>query len=281
MAQMSTTQLMDAALAMIGATEAPADSVIDHPGTRIGHVLVGLDVDVAELFMARQLGYHAVLAYHPNGTRGRLARMDAMQHGARLLALGMDEAKIRALLDPRITRLQRAEARMNPDRAGSVARLLDLPFLTIHSPFGEVARRTIQATVDAALAAQPDATLRDLCEFLDVLAPFGNAPRPMPRPHAGWEARAGRVVVALGTYAPPDAAIARAYFAQGVQTLCVADFAEADWHDLAQDELPGNIFILGEAASASVGILPYVADLRAQGIEVTTFAGVLGDASTP
>jgi hypothetical protein len=277
MAQMSTDQLLAAALTLSGQTAAPRDSVIAHPGTRISHVLLGLEVGVAELFMARQLGYHAVLAYHaPDGSG---LTWSAAEHARGLQELGVPIADYRGALGAYAAHLQRLAAQHIPDRAASVARLLDLPFLSIQTPFALIAQRAIQATLDDALHAHPDATLQDLQDALRTLTPFAAAPVSFPEPYAGWDAPAGRVMVAPLTVAPPSAAIARAYFAQGVRTLCVASFGEADWHELAHDQMDGNIFILGEAACASVGILPYVAGLRSQGIEVTTFAGVLGDAS--
>lgn len=275
MAQMSTAQLLDVALAMVGMTQAPPDSSIYHPGTRISHVLVGLDVDVAELFMARQLGYHAVLSYHAVGSKGRA--WDAAEQSKGLQRAGVNNDAVRVAIEEYAGRLTRQAIQLNPNRAASVAQLLDLPFLNIQSPLAEAARRTIQATIDAALAPQPDASLAQMQDALRALPSFAIAPHSPPDPFAGWDAPAGRVVVAPFTAVPPDLAIARAYFAQGVDTLCVAGFAEDDWQTLAHGQVPGNIMILGEAPAVSVGMLPYVAELRMRGMEVTTFAGVLGD----
>ena len=61
---------MQLALDLVGWTEIPPDSAIYYPGSRISHVLIGIDVGAGELFLARQLGFHAVIAHHPNGFTG-------------------------------------------------------------------------------------------------------------------------------------------------------------------------------------------------------------------
>ena len=64
MTAVTTARLMEIALEMAGWDSIPGDCAIYYPGSRIGHLLLGIDVGAAELFMARQLGYHAVVAHH-------------------------------------------------------------------------------------------------------------------------------------------------------------------------------------------------------------------------
>src|SRR5579884_3973939 len=72
MPAMTTDQLMRAALDLVGWDETPADCAIYHPGTRISHILLGIDIEPDLVFMARQLGYHAVVAHRPCGFTGPL-----------------------------------------------------------------------------------------------------------------------------------------------------------------------------------------------------------------
>ena len=73
MAAVTTERLIEIALEMAGWTDIPPDSAIYWPGSRISHILLGIDVGTAELFMARQLGYHCVISHRPAGYPGPVA----------------------------------------------------------------------------------------------------------------------------------------------------------------------------------------------------------------
>lgn len=275
MAQVNTDQLLTLALEMIGEDQVPPDSMIYQPGTRIGHVLVGLDIGVAELFMARQLGYHAVLAHRPAGYPGP-GWQAYRRHAEQLIAAGVPAAAAEAAIIPGLARLQALAAQANDDAAPSLARLVDLPYLAIHTPFDEHGRAIMQTALDAIAVANSNATLADLRDALLALPAFAAATTPLLEPRQGWDAPAGKVAVAYGAYSPPDYAIARAYLTQGIDTLVCAACDPADLERLQADGIPGNVVVLGRLAAASVGIAPYIAALRGQGIEVTVFGGVIG-----
>ncbi|HEX8729742.1 MAG TPA: hypothetical protein VF739_14015, partial [Ktedonobacterales bacterium] len=116
----------------------------------------------------------------------------------------------------------------------------------------------------------------DLRDALLALPEFAAARPPMELAHGAWDAHPGRILVAAGGLRPLDYAIARAYLTHGVDTLCCADFAYEDARRLASEGVPGNLLVMGRIACASVGINRYVARLRGEGLEVRTFAGVVG-----
>jgi hypothetical protein len=91
-----------------------------------------------------------------------------------------------------------------------------------------------------------------------------------------WDAPAGRVVVSHGAYTNGGYHVARAYLTHGVNTVCSIHFPLEDAQRLAAEGVRGNILVMGHIAGDSVGINPYVARLRADGLEVTTFSGVIG-----
>lgn len=275
MAQVNTDQLVNLALELIGEEQAPPDTFIYQSGTRISHVLVGLDIGVAELFMARQLGYHAVLAHHPAGYPGP-GSFSYRRHAAHMLAAGVPAAEAEEAIQPGLTRLNALAAAANDDAAPSLARLVDLPYLAIHTPFAEHGRRIMQGALETATSLNPHAPVADLRAALLSLPSFGAATTPLLEPRLGWDAPAGKVALAYGAYAAPDFAIARAYLTNGIGTLVCADLAPADLDRLQAEGIPGNILVMGRLAAASVGILPYIAALRSQGIEVTVFGGVIG-----
>ncbi len=275
MAAVTTARLMEIALEMAGWDSMPGDCAIYYPGTRISHVLLGIDVGSAELFMARQLGYHAVIAHHPAGYAGPFWEVYRL-HVQQMLAAGVRREVAEAAVADRIAGFQAAAQRENYDHVASVARLLETPFLNIHSPLDEVGRRIMQETVDNAVVANPAATVADLRDALLKLSPFAAARTEMQVPLGDWEAQAGRVVVSHGAYTNGGYSVARAYFTHGVDTLCSIHFPREDAERLAAEGIRGNLLVMGHIAGDSVGINPYVARLRADGLEVTTFSGVIG-----
>ena len=275
MAAVTTERLMQIALEMAGWDSIPGDCAIYYPGTRISHLLLGIDVGAAELFMARQLGYHAVVAHHPAGFAGPYWEVYRL-HVGQMVAAGVPRAEAEAAVAERIAGFEAAAQRENYDHIASIARLLETPFLNIHSPLDEVGRRIMQATVDEALAVNPAATVATLRAALLRLPEFAAARTQMQVALGGWDTPAGRVVVSHGAYTNGGYRVARAYLTHGVDTLCCIHFPLEDAQRLAAEGVRGNILVMGHIAGDSVGINPYVARLRADGLEVTTFSGVIG-----
>ncbi|HEY7975120.1 MAG TPA: hypothetical protein VID72_07245 [Ktedonobacterales bacterium] len=275
MAAVTTARLMEMALEMAGWDSVPGDCAVYAPGARISHLLLGIDVGASELFMARQLGYHAVIAHHPAGYAGPFWEVYRL-HVGQMVAAGVPRAEAEAAVAERIAGFEAAAQRENYDHVASVARLLETPFLNIHSPLDEVGRRIMQATVDAALAANPAATVADLRAALLRLPEFAAARTQMQVALGAWDAPAGRVVVSHGAYTNGGYHVARAYLTHGVNTVCSIHFPLEDAQRLAAEGVRGNILVMGHIAGDSVGINPYVARLRADGLEVTTFSGVIG-----
>jgi hypothetical protein len=274
-AAVTTERLMAIALEMAGWDSIPGDCAIYYPGSRINHILLGIDVGAAELFMARQLGYHAVIAHHPAGSVGPFWEVYHL-HADQMTAAGVPPAVAEAAVAARIEEFQAASQRENYDHAASVARLLETPFLNIHSPLDEVGRRIMQATADEACAANPSLTVAGLRDALLALPPFTAARTTMQVPLGAWDAPAGRVIVSHGAYTNGGYRVAKAYLTHGVDTVCSIHFPLEDAQRLAAEGVRGNILVMGHIAGDSVGILPYVARLRAEGLEVTTFSGVIG-----
>ena len=275
MAAVNTEHLMQVALDMAGWDAIPGDCAIYYPGGRISHVLMGIDAGAAELFMARQLGYHAVIAHHPAGYAGPFWDVYHL-HVGQMVAAGVSVDVAEQAVAARIAGFQAASQRENYDHAASVARLLEMPFLNIHSPLDEVGRRIMQRVVDEQLARKPDSTVGDVRDTLLTLPEYAAARTRMQNPLGSWDAPAGKVVVSHGAYTNGGYAVARAFLTHGVQTVCCIHFPLEDAQRLASEGVLGNILVMGHIAGDSVGINPYVARLRDSGLEVTTFSGIIG-----
>jgi hypothetical protein len=145
-----------------------------------------------------------------------------------------------------------------------------------------VGRRILTAKIDEAQATNVALTVAQLRDAFLSLPEYAAA-RVTPRLALGdWAAPAGRVVVSHGAYCPPTAAIARAYLTHGVDTLVVSGLSGEEVKEVrelaAEVDLQGTILMLGGSATTSLGLNPYIARLRADGLEVGAFAGIVGDA---
>lgn len=276
MAAVTTEHLMGLALEIAGWEAIPGDCAVYYPGTRISHALMGIDVGTAELFMARQLGYHAVIAHHPAGYAGPFWDVYHL-HVGQMVAAGVAADVAEQAVAARIEGFKAASQRENYDHVASVARLLEIPFLNIHSPLDEVGRRIMQHTVDEQLARKPSSTVADVRDALLKLPEYAAARTQMQNPLGAWDAPAGKVIVSHGAYTNGGYPVAHAYLTSGVNTICCIHFPLEDAQRLAREGVQGNILVMGHIAGDSVGINPYVARLRESGLEVTTFSGIIGE----
>lgn len=275
MTAVTTERLMDIALDMAGFSEIPPDSGIYYPGTRISHVLLGVDIGPAEVFMARQLGYHAVIAHRPPGYPGPVWEV-YRQHVAQMEEYGVPHTVAQEAIARRYAMLEAAALLQNYDRVPSVARLLEMPLLNILSPLESIGRHFLKRLVDEATAANPSISIAELATVLGALPELRSAATAARLMVGDWSQPVGVSAISHGAYLPPDWAIARAYLEHGVDTLICAGIDGSEIHQMPENTLDrGAILALGGSAMASIGLNPYISRLRAEGLEVTSFSGVI------
>lgn len=269
----STEAIMQMALDLVGMQEIPGDSAIYYPGQGIKKVLFGIDISTAELAMAKQLGYDAVIAHHPPQTPTIPAWKVYLRHIDFLTQAGVPKEAAEAAVLPRAESMAAGFQSANHDHYPSIARLLDIPFMNIHCPLDELGRRIMQETVDACLAANSQATLGDVVDALNALPEFSNAFTKIEIAMGDAKAPAGKVVVAHGALTNGGYAVANAYFEYGVPTVLYIHIPYPDLQRL-RTEAKGQLIISGHISSDLVGINPFVEKLQDAGIEVTTISGI-------
>jgi hypothetical protein len=272
----TTQKLVELAWELAGEPESGGTVAIYHAGTRISHILLCLKARTAELFMARQLGYHAVVAYDPAGPDdgvGDLARRQLTE----LFAAGVPPSTAEPAVASFLSDLHLERLQAYPEQVPAVARLLEMPLVSVWSPLDALARRRLRELAIGALKAHARGSVRDLRDALladPVLAGDEQAPL-LALGH--WDAPAGRVAILCSGAGGGGFAILNAYLNfDGVDTvICDALAPEVAWR-LREVETPSNVLVLGRTATAALGLIPYAARLRAEGLEVT-FLGVAND----
>jgi putative NIF3 family GTP cyclohydrolase 1 type 2 len=269
---MNTADLMQIALDLGGFPEIPADSGIWVEGDHLRRVLIGLDVGTAELLMARQLGFDAVVAHHPVQRRGFWKVFE--RHWELMRAAGLPDDAIRAAIETRSAGMRLAEHNTNDDHVVSVARLLGMPFLNCHLPLDEYTRRVLIRTVAECQQANPNATAGQVAEAIGQLPSFERSWLKPLVAHGSADAPAGRVVASIASGTNGGYSVAEAYLTHGVDTVIYMHIQPEDRERLRREGVRGNLIITGHAPADSIGVDAFVQALRRRGLEVETFSGV-------
>ena len=272
---MNTDEIMALALGMVGFKEIPADSEIYVSGDNIRRVLFGVDIGSAELLMAKDQGYDAVIAHHPVGGRARVEAWRVFEkHVDQMTEMGVPEALARAAIQRKLSTLEHEAHSANYDHVASIARHLQMPFMNIHNPLDELGRRRITDEISRLFSGKNDATLADVISAIEAIPEFERALTEVKLRHGSLSNKAGRTVFSHAAYTNGGYEVAKAYYAHGVDTVLYIHIAEADLAKLKVDRV-GNLIVTGHIASDSVGINPFIAQLRGKGVEVEIISGII------
>jgi putative NIF3 family GTP cyclohydrolase 1 type 2 len=272
---MSTTDVVNLALEMAGMHHMPADSAVYVEGDDLQRVMFGIDIAAAELLLARHLKCDGVIAHHPAGGSATLNFPEVLtRHVELMVEHGVPAVAARDALQPLLTRsLLRAQTQ-NYDHVPSVARLLKLPFLNVHLPLDEVGRRVMVETVEQHLQAfDHEPSVQDAIDALLTLPEFANAPTRIMVPVGAVDRPLGRLAVVHGAGTNGGAAIARAYFTAGVNTVLYIHIAPEEAERL-RSETSGNLIVTGHIASDLIGINRFAAELEARGVQLVRMSGL-------
>ena len=272
---MNTDEIMKIALDMVGFEAIPADSEIYVPGDSIRRILVGIDIGSAELLIAKEQRYDAVIAHHPAGGRARLEGWKVFEkHMDQMKEAGIPEKDAREAIQKKIHNLEIETHSVNYDHVPSVARHLRMPFMNIHNPLDELGRRRVNEVIQRRLSAERDAAVADLMDSIRAIPEFQRASTEVKLRHGALSNRAGRTVFSHAAYTNGGYEVARTYYRHGVDTVVYIHISEADLAKLRADGV-GNLIVTGHTASDSVGINPFLAELRKRGVQVDAISGIV------
>ncbi len=272
---MNTDELMKLALDMAGFEAIPADSEIYVPGDSIRKVLFGVDIGSAELIIAKDQGYDAVIAHHPAGGRARLEGWKVFEkHVDQMIEAGVPESDAKEAIRKKISTLEVETHSANYDHVPSVARHLKMPFMNIHNPLDELGRRHIVEVIQRQRSVNRDATVADLIGSIRTIPEFQQASTEVKLRHGALSSRAGRTVFSHAAYTNGGYEVARTYYKHGIDTVIYIHVSETDLAKLRVDGV-GNLIVTGHIASDSVGINPFLLELRKRGIKVDSIGGIV------
>jgi hypothetical protein len=184
------------------------------------------------------------------------------------------EGTARATIEPLVETRRVLNSMANYDHDLSIARLLDMPFLNIHTPLDEIGRSRMAAVVGGM---EEDDTISDLRDRLkEAFGEFRRAETQVEVRAGRPGNRIGRAVVSHGAGTNGGYPVAKAYFDHGVDTL-VYIHCRPDDARRVEAEYKGkkNLVVTGHIASDSIGINPYIDALRELGLDVTPISGII------
>lgn len=223
--------------------------------TEIKKVLVGVDIEAPEILLADRIrereGLDLVISHHPEGVAyAGLAEVMQVQSFI-LQKLGVNKDAVESFLKERIKEVDRRVAPANHSRAVDAARLLDLPFMSCHTPADNCVNRYLQTTIDKSRPKK----VKDVLEILYKIPEYkdGLMCKSGPRVILGEQKnKAGKVFVDMtgGTEGPKElfGRISQA----GVNTLVCMHLSEEHFSRAKPEHI--NIIIAGHIASDNVGI---------------------------
>ena len=263
----NTKEIMDIALKLVGFDSVPADSGIYVEGKNIEKILLGIDADVADLLLAKQLGYDAVVSHHPKGGPAVIKFHQVFsRHIQQMISAGIPKHEAEEAVRKKMAALEVEMHTRNYSHAIDVARHLRMPYMNIHTPLDELGRRIMSDKIKQGIGK--DATVGDVVSTLRELPEFKNSTTDIKIRLGAAENHAGKVIVSHGAGTNGGYEIAKTYFKHGVNTLIYIHISPADLERLKADGV-GNLIITGHIASDSVGINPFIRELENRDVSVT------------
>ncbi len=259
---------MNLSLRLADLQEIPEDSAIYVEGGNIRKVLFGIDAVAPELLLAKQSGYDCVIAHHPAGGTAAIDFHSVFKrHIEQMAKAGVPTAEAERAVTKKLGDLEVDAHSRNYAHAVDFARFLNLAYMNIHTPLDEIGRRIMAEQINRK--TRKDSTVADVVSALNELPEFKNATTRIKIRVGKPEDPAGKVVVSHGAGTNGGYEIAKTYFKHGIGTVIYIHVGLGDLERLKADGA-GNLIVTGHIASDSVGINPFIKELRKNGINVTT-----------
>jgi putative NIF3 family GTP cyclohydrolase 1 type 2 len=234
---------------------------------------MGVDMDTAELMLAKQLGYDCVVSHHPRNTNVDMLEL-LNTHIHKLEGLGVPRNKGQKLLEERKTELGYNQHVSNSRRSESAARLLDMPFMCIHTPADIIGEAVVQEFVDVKFKDKPETTVQEVVEALEEIGEYKNSARKPVIRVGSKESYAGKVYVLMSGLTGPGPKILKEYFEAGVGTLVLMHIPEKDAKEIKEQGI-GNVVVAGHMSSDSLGLNKIAQEWAKKGVETTMMSGIV------
>ncbi|MEC4684688.1 MAG: NGG1p interacting factor NIF3 [Nitrospirota bacterium] len=242
-------------------------------------ILAGIDIEVGEVVLADQMRSKGrtismLLSHHPEG-RAYAHLYDVMRMQSDVLhRFGVPINIAEDLMEGRIKEVERRLMPINHARAVDAARLLDIPFMCLHTPADNMVASYLQGVFDERKPYR----IEDVVDLLLEVPEYRQAKKigAGPKILIGSEKRkAGKIFVDMTGGTEGAKKIFSSLTAGGVSTIVAMHLSEDHRKEAEKNHL--NVVIAGHIASDNVGVnllLDKILDDTIEVIECSGFSRV-------
>lgn len=274
---MKVNDMLQVALDLTGLEKMSEDSgaVYDN-GNEIKKVLAGIDMTSAELMIAKQLGFDCVAQHHPSGiSNHEIPELLARDHMRKMMECGVPINVAQKIAYGRKETMHQRMHSRNKDTMESVAKLLDINTIALHTPADILAERYTQNKMDELTNKKPECTIQDVIDELLKIREYKDAkPGQQPEVWVGNKnSYAGKVYVEMYGVGAPTLEEYIACADAGVGTF-IGMHATPDVIEGLKKHGKANLIIAGHMASDSLGFNQILKVWEENGIEVVRISGL-------
>jgi putative NIF3 family GTP cyclohydrolase 1 type 2 len=226
------------------------------PLKEIKTIMLGIDMEAGELLLADRLkekgmNIDLVMAHHPEG-RALAGFYRVMNMQADILKkLGIAYEVGKDMLDERISEVARTVSAVNHMRSVDIARLLDIPYMCVHTPADNHVADYLQKFLDR----RRPKTLKDVIVILEAIPEYNAAAKKNAGPFImiGKEKdKAGKIVVDMTGGTEGSQRVFPRLSQAGVNTIVGMHFSERHFKSAQKEHI--NIIIAGHISSDTLGL---------------------------
>ncbi len=228
-----------------------------NPNLEIKKIMVGIDIEVAELLLADRIrqkeGLDLVIAHHPEG-KAFASLHEVMRLQIDLLTqAGLTQKTAARLLEERMLEVGRRTLAQNHTRPVDAARLLNLPFMNMHTPADNHVYRYLEAVFRQK--SKRLHRVEDVVKILNTIPEYQIARKfnTGPRIILGNPKRpVGKILLEMtgGTEGSKD--VFDKLYKAGVRTLVSMHLSEEHFKKVKDANL--NVVIAGHISSDTLGM---------------------------
>lgn len=245
---------------------------VDH-GREIKKVMAGIDIQPAEILMAKELGVDLVIAHHPVGS-GLADLADVMNLQSDVLAMyGVPINIAEALTKERISEVARGVSATNHYRTVDAAKLFNMGLMCTHT----ITDNLVATFLDKEIKKAKPEVVGDIIDVLKKISEYQIAVTQKSGPTifvGRAENSTGKVVLteitggtegAVGMYEKMSQA--------GIGTIVGMHMSEDRKSEAQKNHV--NVVIAGHMSSDSLGMNLFLDELEKRGIEIIPCSGLI------
>lgn len=240
----------------------------------IKKVLVGIDIEPAEILLAKELGnIDLIISHHPLG-KGLANLAEVMELQCDILNMeGVPINIAEGLMKERISEVARGVNRYNHQRTVDTSRLLGFNLMCVHTAADNLAARFLKEQIDKA---KPE-RLEDLVKLLKTIEEYKKAMEfgAGPKIFVGSpENRCGKISlieITGGTEGSPK--LFEKMAQAGIGTVVSMHLSEE--HRKEAETSFVNIVVAGHMSSDSLGMNLFLDQLEKRGIQIVPTSGLI------